>query len=75
MTPATEAKADAIRTGSTHLSKLDLAMLLAMLTSANKDEREDAKKTVRDLARKGNTILVTERQATNLANRANHFEP
>jgi len=80
MTPTTEAKANAIRATiqnewGNDLNIADLAKLLAMLTSPNKDEREHAKRSVRSLIRDGNELLAKEKQATDLAERANHFEP
>lgn len=78
LTPATTAKADAIR-ASMHPtcspSGLTPPVLLAMLTSANKDEREAAKREVRALVAAGNQILAAEHAEQDLANFANRNEP
>lgn len=74
MTPATEAKADAIRAGLKDL-KFDPAGMLAMLTSANKEEREQAKSGLRSVTRHGQQILAAETAAQDLANFANRNEP
>lgn len=52
-----------------------LALLMAGLTSANKDEREQAKREVRELAKVGAEILAEEQAAQDLANFANRNEP
>jgi len=81
MSPATDAKAAAIRNAIAFaadyraLQMADLATLLAMLTSQNKDEREDAKHQVRELVRAGAGILEAERKANALAAFANRGEP
>lgn len=78
MTPATEAKAAAINIALRRNSKHtvdSLALLLALLTSANKDEREGAKREVRDIVRIGSNLLTAERAAENLAHFANRHEP
>lgn len=49
ITATTFAKADAIRRALTLARITDLQLLLAKLTSANREEREDAKKDVRAL--------------------------
>ena len=77
MTPITEAKTTAItktiQMNFGHDFNLtDIAELLAMLTSANKNEREDGKKAVRDMVWVGNEFLAEERKAMDLADRANH---
>lgn len=78
MTPATEAKAAAIDLAIRRECKhtvTSLALLLAMLTSANKDEREGAKREVRDIVRIGINLLTAARAAENLASFANRHEP
>lgn len=75
MTPATKAKADAIRAGLTHYSKLDLAVLLAQLTSTSKDEREHAKGIVRGLVASAERIRIKNEEAADLARFANRHEP
>ena len=74
MTPATEAKAAAIRAGLRDL-KFDPAEMLAKFTSANKEERELAKAALRRITRSGQQILETEQAAQDLANFANRNEP
>lgn len=74
MTPATSAKAEAIRAASAE-QPWDMPKLLAMLTSANKDEREQAKRGVRDMARIGANILQANQDAADLAHFANRHEP
>jgi hypothetical protein len=49
--------------------------LLAMLTSASKDEREQAKRAVRDMVKVGAEILRSEQDAQRLADFANRNEP
>lgn len=78
MTPATEAKAAAINIALRRNSKHtvdSLALLLALLTSANKDEREGAKREIRDIVRIGANLLTAERAAGSLAHFANRHEP
>ena len=74
MSPTTEAKAAAIRAGLKAM-QFDPAGMLAMLTSANKDEREQAKSGLRSITRHGQQILAAERTAADLANFANRHEP
>lgn len=79
MTSATEAKTRAIRLAldgagdQTHNSHV--AMLLAMLTSANKDEREHAKGMVRGYVAQGERIRIKTENAANLVHFANRHEP
>lgn len=75
MTPATETKAAAIRAAMPHRRSLDLATLLAMLTSADKAEREEAKREVRCLATHGGSVLRAQATAADLASFANRHEP
>lgn len=78
MTPVTEAKAAAINLALQRDSKHtveSLALLLALLTSASKEEREGAKREVRDIMRTGSNLLTAERTAGNLAHFANRHEP
>lgn len=75
MTPATKAKANAIRAGLANVSKLDLAVLLAQLTSANKDERETAKGIVRGLVAAAERERIRTEAAGSLAHFANRHEP
>lgn len=49
--------------------------LLAMLTSATKDDRESAKRRVRELIQLGHARQTAEQAAQNLANFANRNEP
>jgi hypothetical protein len=74
MTPGTKAKADAIRAGLTHYSKLDLAVLLAQLTSASKDEREHAKGIVRGLVASAERSRIQQEHAAQLAAFANRCD-
>lgn len=46
-----------------------------MLTSANKDEREQAKNRVREMVKVGVAILQADQDAADLANFANRHEP
>lgn len=75
LTPATEAKAAAIRSALSGTHGRDLPALLAMLTSANKDERENAKRQVRELVAIGSLIIKDEQNAADLASFANRHEP
>jgi hypothetical protein len=79
LTPATKAKAidNAIRHhwGRDEYNIPKLANLLAMLTSASKDEREAGKRQVRELVKTGSEILQAENAAQDLANFANRNEP
>ena len=77
MTPATEAKAGAISVAlHKRIDRMPtIALLVAMLTSANKDEREGAKREVRELVKQGITILQADQEAANLADFANRHEP
>lgn len=78
-TPATEAKTRAIRLAldqhgeETHNSQV--AMLLAMLTSANKEEREHAKRIVRGYVALGERFRTEAEAAQALASFANRHEP
>lgn len=74
MTPATKAKAAAIRAGLRAL-QFDPAGILAMLTSTSKEEREQAKSGLRSIARHGQQILAAEQAAQALARFANRNEP
>ncbi|MDP1612617.1 MAG: hypothetical protein Q8M11_16315 [Sulfuritalea sp.] len=51
------------------------ANLLAMLTSARRDERDDSKRMVRNRVRAGAQILAAEKAAQDLADFANRNEP
>lgn len=76
--PATVAKAEALAASLPAYGNGffdDIAYLLAQLTSANKDEREQAKRQVRELANVGREILQHEHIAQNLATFANRHEP
>lgn len=83
MTPATSAKARAIAAAiqpamdeaAPGVYAHRLALLLASLTSANKDEREHAKGQVRELVKIGAEILQTDQDAADLADFANRHEP
>ena len=75
MSPATKAKAAAIHAALPRYESLDLAALLAMLTSANKDEREKAKREIRKYVEVGTEILAAQRTAADLASFANRHEP
>lgn len=78
MKPATEAKAEAIRAGLIDWNPVPIghaADLLAMLTSANKEEREQAKRRVRELVRIGAHVLQADQDAADLASFANRHEP
>jgi len=78
LTPATEAKAAAIRAGLIDWNPVPIgnaADLLAMLTSANKEEREQAKSRLRSITRHGQQILAAEKAAQDLATFANRNEP
>lgn len=83
MTPATSAKARAIAAAiqpameeaAAGVYALRLALLLARLTSANKDEREQAKGEVRELVKIGAGVLQADQVAADLANFANRHEP
>ncbi|MDP2824379.1 MAG: hypothetical protein Q8O52_17075 [Sulfuritalea sp.] len=78
-TPPTEAKTRAIRLAldangdETHNSHV--AMLLAMLTSANRDEREHAKGMVRGYVAQGERIRIKAEEAAALDSFANRHEP
>lgn len=78
MTPGTVAKATAIRAAlerdhpGQHFTSSNL---LALLTSARKDERENAKQMVRELMRRGVTLLQANQDAADLADFANRHEP
>lgn len=88
MTPATVAKARAI-TAAARSSKLiehdehdapelytrRLIFLVARLTSADKDEREGAKREIRELVKLGAGVLQADQDAANLAAFANRHEP
>ena len=74
MSHATETKATAIRAGLRDL-QFDPAGLLAMLTSATKEEREQAKSGLRSITRHGQQILAAEKAAQDLADFANRNEP
>lgn len=74
MMPGTEAKAAAIRASLRALA-FDPAGMLAMLTSANKEEREQAKSGLRSITRHGQQILAAEQAAQALAQFANRNEP
>lgn len=74
MSPATEAKAAAIRAGLKTM-QFDPAGMLAMLTSADRNERERAKRDIRELVSIGHVILREERTAAELASFANRHEP
>lgn len=74
LTLTTEAKANAIRAALGHQHP-DLAALLAMLTSAVKDERETAKKEVRALVAHGSIVIKAETDAAILRDFANRSEP
>lgn len=79
MTPATEAKTTAIRLALDQLGEethnSHVATLLAMLTSANKDEREYAKGIVRGYVAKAERIRISAENAAALAQFANRNEP
>lgn len=75
MSPTTEAKAAAIRAALPHRRSIDLAALLAMLTSANKEEREQAKREVRSLTTHGGYVLGAQANADRLREFANRAEP
>lgn len=78
MSPATDAKAAAIRAAMhpySHPEGLTPPVLLAMLTSADKGERERAKREVRELVRAGAAILAEQKNAADLASFANRHEP
>ncbi|MDZ4255483.1 MAG: hypothetical protein U1A72_23180 [Sulfuritalea sp.] len=83
LTPATVAKTTAITAAirpameeaAPGVYARRVALLLARLTSANKDEREQAKSEVRELVKVGSEILEAERAAQDLANFANRNEP
>lgn len=81
MTPATEAKAAAIRAALSNepfhkeRPNTKAAALLAMLTSANKEERESGKREVRELVKIGADVLQADQDAADLANFANRHEP
>lgn len=83
MTPMTTAKAVAIaaaivptlQRADARIYGYGLASLLARLTSANKDEREAAKREVRELVKFGTDVLQTDQDAADLANFANRHEP
>ncbi|MDP3511433.1 MAG: hypothetical protein Q8S20_01680 [Sulfuritalea sp.] len=83
LTPATTAKATAITAAirpameeaAPGVYAHRVALLLARLTSANKDEREQAKNEVRQLVKVGSEILAAEQAAQDLANFANRNEP
>lgn len=85
MIPATVAKARAL-TAAARSSKLiehdapelytrRLIFLVARLTSANKDEREGAKRDIRELVKLGADVLQADQDAADLANFANRHEP
>lgn len=78
MTPATETKAAAIKAAMHPFCSptgMTPPVLLAMLTSANKDEREQAKREVRALVAAGAQIIAAENTAQDLADFANRNEP
>ena len=78
MKTPTDAKANAIRAGLIDWNPVPIghaAELLAMLTSANKEEREQAKRKVRELVKLGAEILAAEKIAGDLASFANRHEP
>lgn len=77
MTPTTEAKAAAIRVALLDQNPVPggLSTLLALLTSTNKDEREQGKRTVRELTKIGSDILAAEQTAQALAGFANKHDP
>lgn len=79
MTPASAAKTAAIRAtldaAGPETHNAHVAMLLAMLTSANKDEREQAKGIVRAYVAQAERIRINNETAAHLAEFANHAEP
>jgi hypothetical protein len=76
LTPATKAKAAALQAALAHQYNLPpIGLLLATLTSANKDEREAAKRYVRDAVKFGADLLKAEEEAAALASFANRHEP
>jgi hypothetical protein len=78
MSPTTELKRAAIYTGlldQKHAGIAHASKIIAMLTSADKNEREQAKTEVRKLAQIGNQALNAERVAIAATNNANRFEP
>lgn len=76
MNPITQKKADAIATAiDAGLGDVPFPVLLAMITSALKEERNQAKREIRRLAESGAERKKTE-IAANLASLfANRFEP
>ncbi len=76
MTPLTQKKADAIATAiDAGLMDTPFAAILAMITSPNKDERNQAKRIIRSLAEAGAERKKTEIAANLAAMFANRFEP
>lgn len=88
MTPATVTKAKAMTAAVRSRQLIEhnehdapdlytrrLIFLVARLTSANKDEREAAKREVRELVKIGTDVLQADQDAANLANFANRHEP
>lgn len=74
LTQTTQAKAAALHAAA-RSQPWDMPKLLAMLTSASKDEREQAKRAVRDMVKVGAEILRSEQDAQRLADFANRNEP
>lgn len=74
MTPWTELKATAIMKAC-EIKPWNLAAIVAMLTSQSKEEREQGKVAVREMAREGRTIMEREQRETELRTVAERFEP
>ena len=71
---ATDAKVDAIAAAA-RPQPWDMPKLLAMLTSASKEGREQVKRWTRDMVSIGTTVLAAEKIAGDLASFANRHEP
>lgn len=79
MTAIAQRKAEQILDGLSHQDAAQrlatCCALLAMLTSATKDDRESAKRRVRELVQVGRDRQQAEQDAADLANFANRHEP
>lgn len=79
MNPTTTRKQEALQRAFRHETPnymLDcLSVIVALLTSPEKQERESGKRRVRELVKIGSNLISADQNAGDLANFANRHEP